>query len=1623
MRTVRLLLLTCLCLISSYAVSQDYLYATGNPSFGVNIPIENGFINVSNGNLHLEFPLATHKQRGALQLNERLVYDSRIWMIGHYSNYYWWPNNIPNTPNTQGGWRFVTGNETGNLVAAGSLPSDTISTSCPVPPYNGQHVRTYTIMAWNDPQGTKHTFNGMLVNDQDDCAGTYTWYVVPGAATDASGYVMDQDASGNPIVKDNNGTQVYPQVIDRFGNYWSTDANGNLIDDLGRTPVIVTKNGNVTYYDVLAPNGPINNNGTRVRYTVTTAPIQVKTYFHQPVDNGGYIVEWPDDSGNYGTLYPVQSIQLPDGTSYAFTYDSKVLAGDTTAHYGDLKSITLPTGGVINYRFEVFEDSYYNQNRWLSSRTLGNSVNVDPTTTFTHSVISWCGVNGLNCKEKTIVHRPSGDETVYEQQINNGAWNTNVSAYTGSASGTPLLSTTNTYSFQCSGCSTNFITKSTSVTTLSNGLSSQQQYIYNSPQTGKPTTIKEWDYFSGSAPSNPTRETDYSYSGYDLSQVTVYGNGSQASQTTYDYTSSATATSGLSQHGSANAGGPYLQKITDKGTGLYTTYTFDDAGILLSSTDSNGSTTYGHDSSDTNVTSVTLPTPSSGVVLSTSSDFDFNSGVVKSATDENGQLTNYYHYDTAGRPTGIDYPDGSTTTFSYGMYQSFHTSDIFTANSGHQSTLYDPYGRLSRTAVFNGQPSNSWYQVDRCYDSNGNLQFVSSQYQASGFDTQQQCSGNGTAYTYDVLGRILNIHTPDGDTSYQYSSRATKVVDVSGVQKITQTDALGRITDVCEISNNNLPASDSPASCGLDIAGSGYLTHYAYDLANHKTTITQGIQTRTFQTDSLGRTISTKEPERGITTYGYSYPTGGLGLQVVRTRPKANQCVGNPAYPNQCDPTITTTTTTQYDAVGRVLSMTYSDGTPTKTFTYDQSAAWGGGTSLGASKGHLTMHAVNYGSTGAGAAIGYDVMGRVNWNSQCVPSGCGNSAYEKISAYSYDGAGNLLTAGDGTVTATYSYSPAAEVTGIASSMSGATYPSLLAYNIQNGPSGPVIWSLGNGLTGVNSYDWMGRSTGGWVCNQSSQAGCSGGTQLYGNSLAYTGAKVNWRCDTAVNSCNGFQYDEFGRLSGMQDANGASSFSYVYDRYGNRWQQNAQQGGPSPSITFNQAVNQIFGATYDAAGNIVADGTHGYTYDAEGNLIKVDNGTTATYYYNALNQRVRAEVGSVVREYTYNLTGQRATIWDGTTRAQIQGTYYWGGSPVAYYNSNGVHFQHQDWLGTERIRTSYNGATEGTYSSLPFGDGSSSTGSNDDPYHFARLDHDTESNSDHAQFRNYSPTQGRWLAPDPYLGSINLFDPQSLNRYSYVGNSPLAATDPSGLLSVPCLWCGDWQAALTTGLEGAVVAGIGYGVSKGFEGLIGLFSHPSCHSCDHPRPSSNIWDEHGSFHASPYSSIAAMIGDVGGWYPGGCEFGACGNGFQQGNSASSGNWYDSNRLRFYLSALRIGTGMAGKYLGFCSIGGFVYAGYEDAANHRFVGYLGEIDSETGISHNGLLENSNLGGSVGSHGLGAVEGMHFIQAGEAGGALIAASSTGPSVGLYGGWLYKKVGVGVGGYTGTHWKGRCK
>jgi RHS repeat-associated protein len=189
-----------------------------------------------------------------------------------------------------------------------------------------------------------------------------------------------------------------------------------------------------------------------------------------------------------------------------------------------------------------------------------------------------------------------------------------------------------------------------------------------------------------------------------------------------------------------------------------------------------------------------------------------------------------------------------------------------------------------------------------------------------------------------------------------------------------------------------------------------------------------------------------------------------------------------------------------------------------------------------------------------------------------------------------------------------------------------------------------------------------------------------------------------------------------------------------------------------------------------------------------------------------------QTASSTNEYLFNYAGQRTSTWQVSNNDGDEGRIYWGGQQIAFRDVDGTtYFDHQNWLGTERMRTNYAGSTAASYVSLPWGDGyvpSVVTPNGDqDNLHFAQLEHDSESTTEHAQFRQLSSAQGRWMSPDPYDGSYDPFNPQSFNRFSYVLNNPLAFTDPSGRDIPDCSddGCGD---------GGGYIGGSGYGSSPG-----------------------------------------------------------------------------------------------------------------------------------------------------------------------------------------------------------------
>ncbi|WP_263417836.1 RHS repeat domain-containing protein [Terriglobus albidus] len=486
-----------------------------------------------------------------------------------------------------------------------------------------------------------------------------------------------------------------------------------------------------------------------------------------------------------------------------------------------------------------------------------------------------------------------------------------------------------------------------------------------------------------------------------------------------------------------------------------------------------------------------------------------------------------------------------------------------------------------------------------------------------------------------------------------------------------------------------------------------------------------------------------------------------------------------------------TTATMQYDAQGRLNSLIYDDGkTPTKIYSYDQATGWGG-TNLGSSKGTLTNAHASIGAIWMESEFLYDSASRISIIGQCLPDWCGNSAHDVWRAYSYDLASRLTqesyTTSVGYFPVRYGYNLAGQLTSVNGGQNDSTHADLIYSAATANPFGISTFDFGNGLKGNNHFESSGRVSGTYICAGSYSVDCAGGSsELYGFSSGPVGAQVNWRCDTIEGNCLDYTYDEFGRLK-HSSSSGTSISDYSYDRYGNRWQQTSYNGGLTTALSFNTANNQInsSGYVYDAAGNLTQDPNHSYQYDDDGKLLSVDGGATASYIYDAFNQRVKfADVRGIYR-CGFDLFSRLATIWyDNGTTALSQ--YYAGDSPIAYWLAmdGHIHYQHQDLVGTERVRTNNSGTgAEAQFQSAEFGDNYTTPSADTNLPHFAGTDHDLGQGNftlEHAVFREYAPSYGRWMSPDPYDGSYNIFDPQSFNRYSYVRNNPLAAVDPLGL---------------------------------------------------------------------------------------------------------------------------------------------------------------------------------------------------------------------------------------------------
>lgn len=278
-----------------------------------------------------------------------------------------------------------------------------------------------------------------------------------------------------------------------------------------------------------------------------------------------------------------------------------------------------------------------------------------------------------------------------------------------------------------------------------------------------------------------------------------------------------------------------------------------------------------------------------------------------------------------------------------------------------------------------------------------------------------------------------------------------------------------------------------------------------------------------------------------------------------------------------------------------------------------------------------------------------------------------------------------------------------------------------------------------------------------------------------------GGNIQTITDT-INGTQTFLYDELNRLTsatGPYGSGGASAtLTYGFDQIGNLTN-NSQVGvytyPTSGSSSVQPHAVSTAGASsyvYDANGNLTSGAGRTLTYDAENRPLTITSGgTTTTFVYDGDGGRVKKIVGTLTSLYIGKLyecenTACTKLIFAGSQRIAMKQVI---NGVVDYY--------HPDHLGSTSVVTTATGTLEQSLAYYPFGGTWVNTGTANVPYKYTGKELDASTGLYFYEARYYDPALGRFISADTIVPSPR--DPQSLNRYSYVGNNPLRYTDPTG----------------------------------------------------------------------------------------------------------------------------------------------------------------------------------------------------------------------------------------------------
>ena len=743
----------------------------------------------------------------------------------------------------------------------------------------------------------------------------------------------------------------------------------------------------------------------------------------------------------------------------------------------------------------------------------------------------------------------------------------------------------------------------------------------------------------------------------------------------------------LSYDGQAYGVAPTVGNLTTKkmwvdidSKWITTSNTYGVYGNLATSIDGRGKVTqFFYDDATHALPNRVVVDPQNGTgTQTTTTAYDYSTGLVTSQTDANNQVTTIDYanplisgMDPFGRP-GVTYtPTISgqrrrvTTTYLDSARQVIVATDLNTENDKllKTRTTTDPMGRTVLTEQTEDGINYTISAANKYLDM-GRVTLTSSAMRATASSTD-----SWTRVTKDSAGRIIEVATFGGATqpawtgttgvftgavTNAYNANFTTVTDQAGKVRRSMIDALGRLLRADEPdASGNLGSTASPVQP----------TSYGYDTFGNLTAVTQGSQTRSFTYDSLSRLRTAVNPESGTIAYQYD-DNNNL---IVKTDARE------------------VSTHFEYDAINRVTRRWYNrSNLPASTthnspallaavgttnevkFYYDTQTLPTGAPlfTRGFSVGRLV--AQTYGTGSNGDYYAYDALARPTLKIQQIDS----VNYPMSAAYSLSGLTTLTYPSGRMVTNTIDQ--AGRLSAVVGTLGDGTQRTYATGILYSPTGGRLKEQFGTATPVYNKLFYNSRGQLAEIRTSTSYTGSSDKTWDRGAIVNSYSSLCTGDCSgSSMNDNNGnllqqqiyvpsqqmrwqqYDYDSLNRLNWTREVLDGGSEQWKQQFTYDRWSNRTINTGITYGVGINNkaftvsTVNNRLGVpggqsgvmTYDAVGNLTNDtytGAGSRTYDGENKITSAHGGNNQAqlYSYDGSGQRIKRTVDGVETWHVY-----------------------------------------------------------------------------------------------------------------------------------------------------------------------------------------------------------------------------------------------------------------------------------------------------------------------------------------------------------------------------------------------------